>query len=77
MHSRDISLHDLHVLHDGSDFSGSLRILLRASVPRFIVRYYALQEQVQRLDLAVETGEVEHYEGPVVFRPACVARILI
>ncbi|KIJ60611.1 hypothetical protein HYDPIDRAFT_43147, partial [Hydnomerulius pinastri MD-312] len=62
VHSRDISLHDLNVLHDGSDFSGPLRLLLRASVPRFIVRYYALQEQIQRLDLAVETGEGEHHD---------------
>ncbi|KAF9234766.1 hypothetical protein BU15DRAFT_78686 [Melanogaster broomeanus] len=62
VHSREISLHDLNVLHDGSDFSGPLRLHLRTSVPRFIVRYYALQEQVQRLNLTIETGESEHYD---------------
>ncbi|KAF9228784.1 hypothetical protein BS17DRAFT_812737 [Gyrodon lividus] len=62
VHSRDLSLHDLNVLHDGSDFAGPLRLHLRACVPRFIVRYYTLQEQVQRLNLATETGEGELYE---------------
>jgi hypothetical protein len=62
IHSREISLHDLNVLHDGSDFSGPLRLHLRLSIPRFIVRYYALREQVHRLNLAIETGESEHYE---------------
>ncbi|KIK95847.1 hypothetical protein PAXRUDRAFT_350610 [Paxillus rubicundulus Ve08.2h10] len=63
VHSHEISLHDLNILHDGSDFTGPLRLHLRASVPRFIVRYYALQEQVQRLNLAIETGESERYQG--------------
>lgn len=63
VHSREISLHDLNILHDGSDFVGPLRLLLRAIVPRFIIRYYALQEQVQRLHLTAETGEGEHDEG--------------
>lgn len=63
VHSREISLHDLNILHDGSDFAGPLRLLLRASVPRFIIRYYALQEQLQRLNVVAETGEGEHDEG--------------
>lgn len=63
VHSREISLHDLNILHDGSDFAGPLRLLLRAIVPRFIIRYYALQEQVQRLNVAAETGEGVHVEG--------------
>ncbi|KAG8217207.1 hypothetical protein J3R82DRAFT_5291 [Butyriboletus roseoflavus] len=62
VHSREISLHDLNILHDGSDFVGPLRLLLRAIVPRFIIRYYALQEQIQRLNVAAETGEGEHEE---------------
>lgn len=69
MHSREISLHDLNILHDGSDFVGPLRLLLRAIVPRFIMRYYALQEQTQRLNVAAETetGEGERDEGLVWF----------
>ncbi|KAH7889943.1 hypothetical protein F5I97DRAFT_1848817 [Phlebopus sp. FC_14] len=65
VHSREISLHDLNVLHDGSDFSGPLRLLLRASVPRFIFRYYALQEQIQRLNLAIEkeSGHGDEQQG--------------
>jgi hypothetical protein len=62
VHSREISLHDLNILHDGSDFVGPLRLFLRAIVPRFIIRYYALQEQVQRLNVAGETGEGAHEE---------------
>ncbi|KAH0830268.1 hypothetical protein J3R83DRAFT_1633 [Lanmaoa asiatica] len=62
VHSREISLHDLNILHDGSDFVGPLRLLLRAIVPRFVIRYYALQEQLQRLNAAAETGEGEHDE---------------
>ncbi|KAF8836342.1 hypothetical protein BDN67DRAFT_1072006 [Paxillus ammoniavirescens] len=65
VHSHEISLHDLNILHDGSDFAGPLRLHLRASVPRFIVRYYALQEQVQRLNLAIEAGEIERYQEHV------------
>lgn len=63
VHSREISLHDLNILHDGSDFVGPLRLLLRANVPRFIIRFYALQEQIQRLHVAPETGEAEHDQG--------------
>ncbi|KAF8556888.1 hypothetical protein OG21DRAFT_503797 [Imleria badia] len=62
VHSREISLHDLHILHDGSDFVGPFRLLLRAIVPRFIMRYYAIQEQIQRLNVVAETGEGERDE---------------
>ncbi|KAF8431809.1 hypothetical protein L210DRAFT_3764106 [Boletus edulis BED1] len=62
VHSREITLHDLNILHDGSNFVGPLRLLLRANVPRFIIRYYALQERIQRLNMAAETGEGEHDE---------------
>lgn len=63
VHAREISLHDLNILHDGSDFVGPLQLLLRAAVPRFIIRYYALQEQIQRLNMAAETRQGEHNEG--------------
>ncbi|KAE9407080.1 hypothetical protein BT96DRAFT_175475 [Gymnopus androsaceus JB14] len=54
--ARETSLHDLNVLHDGSDFSGPLRLRLQLVNPRFIVRYRMLQDQIQRLNLA-EVGE--------------------
>lgn len=56
IHAREFSLHDLNVLYDGSDFAGPLRLRLTATIPRFIFRYYALQEQIQRLDLAVRAA---------------------
>ncbi|KAI6110059.1 hypothetical protein F5141DRAFT_1004087 [Pisolithus sp. B1] len=52
IYAREYSLHDLNVLYDGSDFAGPLRLRLTATVPRFICRYYTLQEQIQRLDSA-------------------------
>ncbi|KAF9257779.1 hypothetical protein L218DRAFT_84418 [Marasmius fiardii PR-910] len=35
--SRETSLYDLHQLHDGSGFSGPLRLRLQSSTPRFII----------------------------------------
>lgn len=67
MHSREISLHDLNILHDGSDIVGPLRLLLRAVVPRFIIQYYALQESIQRLSAAAETEEGELDDGLCCF----------
>ncbi|KAJ3728852.1 hypothetical protein C8R42DRAFT_655106 [Lentinula raphanica] len=49
--AREISLHDLNVLHDGLDFTGSLRLRLQLVNSRFIIRYRMLQEQVSRLSL--------------------------
>ncbi|KIM87614.1 hypothetical protein PILCRDRAFT_285428 [Piloderma croceum F 1598] len=56
-HAREITLHDLNVLHDGSDLSGPLRLQLHLTVPRFIIRYHMLRDQVARLNLAAEEGE--------------------
>ncbi|KAJ3896650.1 hypothetical protein GG344DRAFT_13842, partial [Lentinula edodes] len=50
--ARETSIHDLNVLHDGSNFSGPLRLRLQSVNPRFIIRYRILQEQVMRLNLA-------------------------
>ncbi|KAH9951268.1 hypothetical protein B0H21DRAFT_718161 [Amylocystis lapponica] len=52
VHVHEVTLHDLNVLHDGSDLLGPLRLQLRATVPRFIQRYNALRDQIARLDLA-------------------------
>ncbi|KAG0706353.1 hypothetical protein DFH29DRAFT_170074 [Suillus ampliporus] len=57
VYAQEISLHDLNVLHDGSDFAGPLRIHLRSAMPRLILRYRLLQEQISRLDLAAGVGE--------------------
>lgn len=51
MHAREISLHDLNVLHHGLDLIGPLRLRLRTVLPRFINRYRGLQSQVTRLDV--------------------------
>ncbi|KAL4065332.1 hypothetical protein J3A83DRAFT_4266212 [Scleroderma citrinum] len=61
VHSREISLHDLNILHDGSDLAGPLRLRLIATTPRFIFRYYTLYEQIQKLDLSVAVREGEQY----------------
>ena len=53
-----MTLHDLNVLHDGSDFSGPLRLHLQFAVPRFILRYHTLQEQILRINNVVETAEL-------------------
>lgn len=58
-HTREVTLHDLNVLHDGSDLSGPLRLHLHAAVPRFIFRYHMLRDQIARLNLAAENGEGE------------------
>ncbi|KAG1858363.1 hypothetical protein DFJ58DRAFT_305209 [Suillus subalutaceus] len=65
VYAQEISLHDLNVLHDGSDFTGPLRIHLRSAIPRFILRYRLLQEQISRLDLAAGVDENFAAEGYV------------
>lgn len=51
VYSRDVSLHDLNMLHDGSGIGGPLRAKLYASNSRFIIQYQQLQEHVSRLPL--------------------------
>ncbi|KAF8797850.1 hypothetical protein BYT27DRAFT_7203535 [Phlegmacium glaucopus] len=51
IYAREISLHDLNILHDALGFSGPLRMRLNFTTPRFIVRYHALQDQISRLHL--------------------------
>ncbi|OAX40523.1 hypothetical protein K503DRAFT_864580 [Rhizopogon vinicolor AM-OR11-026] len=63
IYAHEISLHDMNVLHDGSDFTGPLRIHLRSATPRFILRYRLLQEQISRLDLAAGAVEESPEEG--------------
>jgi hypothetical protein len=57
IYAREVTLHELNVLHDGSDFSGPLRIQLQSVIPRFITRYHLLQDQIARLNIANEAGD--------------------
>jgi len=50
-YTREISLHDLNIIHDALGFHGPLRMRLNFTTPRFIVRYHALQDQINRLHL--------------------------
>lgn len=52
VHAREVSLHDLNVLHHGLGFTGPLRLRLRTVLPRFIRRYRSLQHQTTRNDVA-------------------------
>jgi hypothetical protein len=68
--AREITLHDLNVLHDGSDFSGPLRIQLQSVIPRFITRYRLLQDQIARLNMVTVTGEeIPEKENYQEYRP--------
>ncbi|EEB91974.1 hypothetical protein MPER_09583, partial [Moniliophthora perniciosa FA553] len=63
--TRETSLHDLQILHDGSDIAGPLRLRLQAVLPRFIVRYRLLQDQILRLNMADEQyDEYSQSEDP-------------
>ncbi|KAJ7043263.1 hypothetical protein C8F04DRAFT_1390094 [Mycena alexandri] len=59
VYAREVTLHDLNVLHDGTDVSGPLRLRLRSVIPRFIHRYHQLQAQVSRLNLVAAGDEQE------------------
>ncbi|KAJ7093167.1 hypothetical protein C8R44DRAFT_890935 [Mycena epipterygia] len=59
VYAREVTLHDLNVLHDGSDITGPLRLRLKSVIPRFILRYHLLQDQVARLNLAAAGDEQE------------------
>jgi len=64
VHSHEVTLHDLNILHDGSHLTGPLRLRLYATSPRFITRYNALREEITRLHLSME-GE-DAYEGDAI-----------
>lgn len=63
------------MLHDGSDIAGPLRIHLRSAIPRFILRYRLLQEQISRLDLAAGATEGSPEEGLHLFHQSEVSLI--
>lgn len=57
MYAREVTLHDLNVLHDVSGIEGLLRMRLYSSTPRFITRYQYLQDEVSRLNLEPAAGD--------------------
>ena len=61
IYAREVTLHELNVLHDGIDLSGPLRLRLSAN-PRFVTRYHALREQISQLSLGLEAGHLAHEE---------------
>ncbi|TFY65456.1 hypothetical protein EVG20_g5578 [Dentipellis fragilis] len=64
IYAREVTLHDLNILHDGTDFTGPLRIRLRFIMPRFIGRYHLLRDQISRLNLAEDGEEVYNQAEP-------------
>ena len=54
IHAREVTLHDLNVLHDGAELSGPLRLHLQNINPRFIHRYHLLRDQLARSTLAAD-----------------------
>ncbi|TFY81233.1 hypothetical protein EWM64_g2780 [Hericium alpestre] len=58
IYAREVTLHDLNILHDGTDLTGPLRCRLRFIKPRFIERYHQLKDQIARLNVADEGGEL-------------------
>ncbi|EGN96167.1 hypothetical protein SERLA73DRAFT_76157 [Serpula lacrymans var. lacrymans S7.3] len=67
VYAREVTLHDLNVLHDGSDITGPLRIQLRVAAPRFILRYHLLQDQIARINLAAESADSNNNQADQVF----------
>ena len=51
MYTHEVTLHELNVIHDGSDLNGPLRLRLKVFAPRFVTRYTTLRDQIARLNL--------------------------
>ncbi|KAF9052729.1 hypothetical protein BJ165DRAFT_1400142 [Panaeolus papilionaceus] len=75
IYSRDMSLHDLNVLHDAAGLSGSLHISTTTSTPRFIVQYHRLQESIHRSNPEEPTNP-QHSRGPSDAPPPDTAQLL-
>lgn len=56
-HTHEVTLHELNVIHDGSDLQGPLRLRLYATSPRFYTRYTALREQIAGLHLVEDDDD--------------------
>ncbi|TCD65410.1 hypothetical protein EIP91_002709 [Steccherinum ochraceum] len=62
VHAPEITIHDLNDLHDRAGLQGPLRMKMRTLTPRFISRYYALREQLSRLDVGLEEQPADDSE---------------
>ena len=51
MYAHEVTLHELDVIHDGSDLRGPMRLRLKLFTPRFVTRYSALRDQIARLNV--------------------------
>lgn len=51
-------MHELDVIHGGSDLHGPLRLKLKFVAPRFVTRYHLLRDQISRLNLTADGDEL-------------------
>ncbi|KAI0637136.1 hypothetical protein C8Q77DRAFT_1096212 [Trametes polyzona] len=57
VYAHEVTLHELDVIHDGSDLHGPLRLKLKLNAPRFVTRYHRLREQIARLNVNADEEE--------------------
>ncbi|KAI8998796.1 hypothetical protein BD414DRAFT_533614 [Trametes punicea] len=57
LYAHEVTLHELNVIHDGSDLHGPLRLRLKTVSPRFVTRYHLLRDQIARLNLTADGDE--------------------
>ncbi|KAI0831130.1 hypothetical protein BC628DRAFT_1352403 [Trametes gibbosa] len=57
VYAHEVTLHELDVIHDGSDLHGPLRLKLKLVTPRFVTRYHLLRDQISRLNLTADGDE--------------------
>ncbi|KAH9854062.1 hypothetical protein C2E23DRAFT_867571 [Lenzites betulinus] len=57
VYAHEVTLHELDVIHDGSDLHGPLRLKLKLVAPRFVTRYHLLRDQIARLNLTADGDE--------------------
>ncbi|KAI0721604.1 hypothetical protein C8T65DRAFT_630539 [Cerioporus squamosus] len=61
VYTHEVTLHELNVIHDGSDLNGPLRLRLKVFTPRFVARYTTLRDQIARLSVA--DGDDSHVDA--------------
>ncbi|RDX48304.1 hypothetical protein OH76DRAFT_1404880 [Lentinus brumalis] len=67
VYTHEVTLHELNVIHDGSDLNGPLRLRLKVFTPRFVARYTTLRDQIARL--SVTDGDDSHVD-PAAAQPS-------
>ncbi|EIW60301.1 uncharacterized protein TRAVEDRAFT_45551 [Trametes versicolor FP-101664 SS1] len=58
VYAHEVTLHELDVIHGGSDLQGPLRLKLKFVAPRFVTRYHLLRDQISRLNLTADGDEL-------------------